>query len=157
MPRGGARPGAGRKAKVPASAERKEKGPGRGGKRENAGRRITVERVDKLVRTAKAPDFMVDIMLKASQAGITPAEYMMAVMNDPNADWDRRDRMAIAAAPYLHARLQGVSFHMAPPPSSMPGRYATIEPDAESDVGALEVARRVAFTLALGHQKAKKS
>ena len=36
--------------------------------------------------------------------GLTPLEYMLAVMNDPTADNERRDRMAIAAAPYVHAR-----------------------------------------------------
>src|SRR5215831_115582 len=34
----------------------------------------------------------------------TPLEYMLAVMQDPTADALRRDRMAIAAAPYVHPR-----------------------------------------------------
>lgn len=34
----------------------------------------------------------------------TPLDYMLGVMNDPGADDARRDRMAIAAAPYLHGR-----------------------------------------------------
>jgi hypothetical protein len=34
----------------------------------------------------------------------TPLEYMLAVMNDNGADITRRDRMAIAAAPYVHGR-----------------------------------------------------
>lgn len=33
-----------------------------------------------------------------------PIEYMLAVMNDPSADVSRRDRMAIAAAPFCHRR-----------------------------------------------------
>lgn len=33
-----------------------------------------------------------------------PLDYMLAVMNDPEADNARRDRMAIAAAPYVHGR-----------------------------------------------------
>lgn len=33
-----------------------------------------------------------------------PLDYMLDVMNDPGADDGRRDRMAIAAAPYVHAR-----------------------------------------------------
>src|SRR5437763_17213218 len=33
-----------------------------------------------------------------------PLDYMLAVMNDPEADPVRRDRMAIAAAPYCHVR-----------------------------------------------------
>lgn len=34
----------------------------------------------------------------------TPLDYMLAIMNDAEADDGRRDRMAIAAAPYVHAR-----------------------------------------------------
>ncbi len=34
----------------------------------------------------------------------TPLEYMLAVMNDPTAAIERRDRMAMAAAPYVHER-----------------------------------------------------
>jgi hypothetical protein len=33
---------------------------------------------------------------------------MLAVMNDPNADVARRDRMAIAAAPFMHPRVEKV-------------------------------------------------
>jgi hypothetical protein len=35
-----------------------------------------------------------------------PVAYMLRVMNDPRADAARRDRVAIALAPYLH-RKQG--------------------------------------------------
>ncbi len=35
----------------------------------------------------------------------TPLEYMLRVLNDPNTDQKRKDAMAIAAAPYIHARL----------------------------------------------------
>ncbi len=34
-----------------------------------------------------------------------PLAYMIATMNDPRADPARRDRMAIAAAPYLHPKI----------------------------------------------------
>ena len=37
-----------------------------------------------------------------------PLEYMLDVMNDPTADRTRRDRMAIAAAPFCHPRLESV-------------------------------------------------
>lgn len=30
---------------------------------------------------------------------------MLSVMNDPGADQGRRDRMAVAAAPYLHPKI----------------------------------------------------
>ena len=41
----------------------------------------------------------------AADEHVTPLEYMLAVLADPTADEDRRDRMAIAAAPYVHAKL----------------------------------------------------
>ena len=36
---------------------------------------------------------------------LEPLDYMLAVMNDQTADKERRDRMAIAAAPFRHARI----------------------------------------------------
>jgi hypothetical protein len=36
---------------------------------------------------------------------VTPLEHMLGVLNDPTAAPNRKDRMAIAAAPYCHARL----------------------------------------------------
>lgn len=35
---------------------------------------------------------------------LDPLAYMLRVMNDPGADDARRDRMAQAAAPYVHAK-----------------------------------------------------
>ena len=37
--------------------------------------------------------------------GMLPLDYMLAVIRDPNATQGRRDKMAIAAAPYCHPRL----------------------------------------------------
>jgi len=34
----------------------------------------------------------------------SPLEYMLSVMNNPAAHPERRDRMAVAAAPYFHVR-----------------------------------------------------
>ena len=48
-------------------------------------------------------------MAKAIEAGQTPLEYMLAVMRDPTADYDRRDEMAKAAAAYCHPRLSTIS------------------------------------------------
>ena len=39
-------------------------------------------------------------------AGMTPLEYMLTVMNDASADDARRDRMAQAAAPYVHPKAE---------------------------------------------------
>jgi hypothetical protein len=38
-------------------------------------------------------------------AGLTPLQHMLNVLRDPTADPLRRDRMAIAAAPYIHPRI----------------------------------------------------
>ena len=40
--------------------------------------------------------------------GLTPLEYMLAVLRDETVDPERRDEMAKAAAPYLHPRLASV-------------------------------------------------
>src|SRR3954467_9387820 len=46
-----------------------------------------------------------DRMMTALASGrLSPLDYMLAVMNDPDADPARRDRMAVAAAPYVHVR-----------------------------------------------------
>ena len=39
----------------------------------------------------------------ALASGISPLDHMLSVMRDENADVRRRDAMAMAAAPYLHA------------------------------------------------------
>ena len=36
--------------------------------------------------------------------GQSPLDYMLSVMRDPEIDGTRKDRMAIAAAPFMHAR-----------------------------------------------------
>lgn len=43
-------------------------------------------------------------LLAAMDAGKKPLDYMLGVMNDETADDERRDKMAMAAAPYLHAK-----------------------------------------------------
>lgn len=45
----------------------------------------------------------------AKKLGMTPLEYMLSVMNDPDGDDGRRDRMAVAAAPYVHGRAADVA------------------------------------------------
>ena len=44
-----------------------------------------------------------------------PLDYMLEVMNDPRQPLERRDRMAVAAAPYLHARLNAKVIHVFDP------------------------------------------
>jgi hypothetical protein len=49
-----------------------------------------------------------DFHAAVSEAGVTPLEYMLSVLRDPTVDAERRDRMAAAAAPYIHPRLSNV-------------------------------------------------
>ena len=69
----------------------------RGGYRPGSGRpkRSAQLRRDRIT-TAPAPGRM------------PPLDYMLSVMNDPGVDDARRDRMAIAAAPYVHTRVADV-------------------------------------------------
>ena len=75
----------------------------RGGYRPGSGRKKKL----KINGGAKKPNndsISGDSKKKAKHENLTPLEYMLRVMNDPNEDVDRRDHMAIAAAPYCHAR-----------------------------------------------------
>jgi hypothetical protein len=56
----------------------------------------------------------------AKATGILPLDYMLTVMRDPEADHKRRDAMAMAAAPYLHAKLCSVE-----PKPTDPGKPET--------------------------------
>jgi hypothetical protein len=66
----------------------------RGGKREGAGRKL-----GSLTKRTR------EIAEGALASGLTPLEYMLATMRDVTVDDARRDDMAKAAAPYIHARL----------------------------------------------------
>ena len=43
-----------------------------------------------------------------TRQNMTPLEYMLHVMNDPVVDPIRRDRMAVAAAPFVHPKADTV-------------------------------------------------
>jgi hypothetical protein len=49
-----------------------------------------------------------EMLDEISSTGEMPLEYTIRVMRDPEADAQRRDKMAQTAAPYLHARLTAV-------------------------------------------------
>jgi hypothetical protein len=67
----------------------------RGGYRPGAGRpKGSKTKVRRIVAAPRRPE-----------VPVTPLEYMLAVMSDPNADPLRRDKMAIAAAPFMHPRV----------------------------------------------------
>lgn len=48
------------------------------------------------------------IIEATAAGGDTPLEYMLKVMRDLTADDSRRDDMAKAAAPYVHAKLAAI-------------------------------------------------
>lgn len=47
--------------------------------------------------------------LKRAGSGETPLEYMLRVMRSEDEPTDRRDKMALGAAPYMHAKAVEVS------------------------------------------------
>jgi hypothetical protein len=82
----------------------------RGGYRPNSGPkkgtkyrpRASKGAIPKKTKASKIPQDIVD---EAKAADLTPLDYMLKVMNDTNeTDKARKDRMAIAAAPFIHAR-----------------------------------------------------
>jgi phage terminase small subunit len=90
MARGGYRPGSGpqkgtkygpRAKKVPGAPKRARK-----------------------PKAQKPPEVPEDIKAEAAAENLDPLSYMLKVMNDKDADAGRRDRMAVAAAPFVHPR-----------------------------------------------------
>ncbi len=78
-----------------------------------------------------------ETIAKASASGLTPLDYMLSVLRDPEARREERMDAASKAAPYVHARLSAVD-HSA---------HMRIEPViSETDVRArfLELVRRAA-------------
>ena len=65
----------------------------RGGKRSGAGRPVG----------AKAE--VTQEAIRKAGAGETPLEYMLRVMRDPTSEPERRDKMAVGAAPYVHMKM----------------------------------------------------
>jgi hypothetical protein len=54
------------------------------------------------------PPPKLQLITEAQLNGMLPLDYMLAVIRDETATRSRRDRMAIAAAPYCHARMADV-------------------------------------------------
>lgn len=69
---------------------------GHGGRRPGAGK----PRGAKTLVTQEA--------IKRAGEGETPLEYMLRVMRDPRVKADRRDKMALGAASYMHPKLNTV-------------------------------------------------
>ena len=43
-----------------------------------------------------------------TNGGDLPLDYMLRVMRDQTQPYERRDKMATSAAPYLHAKLESI-------------------------------------------------
>lgn len=117
MPRGGYRPGAGRPKKASAGSAPKA-----------------------AAVTVKVPS---EVSVEARRAGLDPLSYMLAVMNDEEADEARRDRMAIAAAPFVHAKADAVA----------PGKKEQRQAGAEQVAAAGRFAPRLAPKLAVDNTR----
>ena len=94
-----------------------------GGRRAGAGRPTKDETwlAEQPVSLADAPEC----------AAKTPLEYMQMVMCNPKVDKRRRDYMAVAAAPYLHAKAGESGKKDARVDAAKragAGRFATAEP-----------------------------
>ena len=72
----------------------------RGGYRPGAGRPKGTKTTEKHGK----PGITSDVIEGAATENIDPLTYMLKVMNDQRADKYRRDRMAVAAAPFVHRR-----------------------------------------------------
>jgi hypothetical protein len=78
-------------AKVAASSdERTGRGERRGGRKKGARNKRTLAQI------------------ALAQGLETPLDYLLAVMRDETADIDRRMECAVAAAPYMHAKLKAI-------------------------------------------------
>ena len=76
-----------------------------GGKRTGAGRPKGAKSKKGATNVASDVTALKDRESKAIQEiKVDPLAYMLQVMNDPTADPDRRDKMAISAAQYLHKK-----------------------------------------------------
>lgn len=78
---------------------------------------------------------------RKSLGGMTPLEYMLSVMTDDNADPSRRDRMAMAAAPFVHPRAA----------DAQPGKKEQRQAAAEEVASGGKFAPRAAPRLAVSN------
>ncbi len=80
------------------------------------------------------------IVQAAKEAGITPLDYMLKVMRDPETPPQRRDEMAKACAPYVHPKLAAVDPDTGKPPE-------------QGQVNIIVAARQVALLLHKAHKR----
>ena len=80
----------------------------------------------------------------AQNGGEMPLDYILRIMRDPSAPAKRRDEMAKAAAPFLHAKLASVEQHGSPdmPPVQTHLRISFVKPDG-TEVDDLDEATKL--------------
>ena len=99
MPRGGSRVGAGRPRKP--DSVRSLAAAKRAAKSGADPKKVALPTASRIKPDAVGSDASAQSVIEQKE----PLDYMLAVMNDPSADAARRDRMAVAAAPYLHPKV----------------------------------------------------
>src|SRR4051794_5696475 len=87
--------------------------------REANSRRSLIQKGLATMASGKAPDgpdgSQADTPVEPEN--LDPLAYMLRVMNDPGAEPERRDRMTIAAAPFVHRQAAATGrFAPRPPP-----------------------------------------
>lgn len=109
MPRGGARPGAGRKPKKPSDGGAKPVAHAPTGVKEPGspekwpfGTKPAAEGKGEPQNEADERD---DGLTPEQRAGMSPLDYLLAVMRSPDASNSARMQAAIQAAPYVHPKL----------------------------------------------------
>jgi hypothetical protein len=82
---------------------------GGGRPRQANSRRSLIEKGRQAKAAAEAPEASDKASAPVQPENLDPLAYMLRVMNDPSAEPERRDRMAIAAAPFMHPRATDVA------------------------------------------------
>lgn len=76
----------------------------RGGYRPNSGPKKGTKYRPRGSKKEPKPKIPKDVNQEAADQNLSPLDFMLRVMRDPDADEATRNRMAIAAAPFIHPR-----------------------------------------------------
>lgn len=68
-----------------------------------------IPELTKLQKTPERPTKKQVVTEASKVPGISPLDYMLSVIRDETATAERRDRMAIAAAPYCHPKIADIT------------------------------------------------
>ncbi len=107
---------------------------GRGGFRDGAGRPKGTGKKEVVAKIVKERQQQIASGDESKEQKIvkrkTPLEHMLDVMNDENSDDMRRDRMAIAAAPFVHSKAgeKGIKETRQEEAKKVSGKYTSPPP-----------------------------